>query len=264
MFKAENTKSKKNRVGINLISTATVLFTSLLACGFLSAPAGAADLLQIYHDALQNDPTYASARAALTAGAEKSIQGRALLLPNVNITGNSMSSNTGYSVGAQTIGGTPPVTVPAENLSGVRSTSSNYTLQLTQPLFHWEDWQQYEQGKLQVSASEAQFGQAQLDLMIRVAQAYFDILAAQDTLESVSANKAAIAGQLDVAKRNFEVGTTTITDQQEAQARYDLQVALEFAAAPYSKLLVTRRRHLHRYAMACNLILQNQAISTTG
>lgn len=239
MSKVEHAKSKKKRVGNNWVSTAPValrsisltsLFVSLLACGFLSAPASATDLLEIYHEALQNDPTYASARAALTAGEEKSVQGRALLLPNVNLTGSSTSSNTAYSVGAQTIGGTPPVTVPAETINGVRSTSGSYTLQLTQPLFHWEDWQQYEQGKLQVSASEALFGQAKLDLMIRVSQAYFDILSAQDTLDSVRANKAAIAGQLDIAKRNFEVGTTTITDQQEAQARYDLEVALEFAA----------------------------------
>ena len=97
-------------------------------------------------------------------------------------------------------------------------------------MFHGEDWQQYEQSKLQVLSTEALFDQARLDLMIRVSQAYFDVLSAQGTLESVRANKTAITEQLAFAKRNFEAGTTTITDQHEAQARYDLAVASEFAA----------------------------------
>ncbi len=190
---------------------------SALISSLIGANAGATDLLQTYQEALQNDPVYASARAAMTAGEEKSVQGRALLMPNVNITGSSTASITNYSVSNS-------------DLDGVHSTSGSYTLQLTQPLFHWEDWQQYEQGKLQVLSSEALFGQAKLDLMVRVAQAYFDVLSAQDTLESVRANKTAITEQLAIAKRNFEIGTTTITDQQETQARYDLAVASEFAA----------------------------------
>ena len=212
MFQVEHTKSKKSRAGIY-----TVLMMSLWACGFLSASANASDLLQTYQEALQNDPTFASARAAMTAGEEKSIQGRALILPNVNFTGTDQASVANFTAGTQSIG-------------GVHSTNGNYTLQLTQPLFHWEDWQQYEQSKLQVLATEALFDQARLDLMIRVSQAYFDVLSAQDTLESVRANKTAITEQLAFAKRNFEVGTTTITDQHEAQARYDLAVATEFAA----------------------------------
>ena len=78
--------------------------------------------------------------------------------------------------------------------------------------------------------AEATFGQAYQDLIIRVAQAYFDVLAAQDTLALVRAQKAATAEQLAQAKRNFEVGTATITDTHEAQARYDLIAAQEIAA----------------------------------
>ncbi|PRC92439.1 TolC family outer membrane protein [Solimicrobium silvestre] len=207
-----NAKRKKNQIVIY-----SVLFASLIASGIFAAPASAADLLQTYQEALQNDPQYASARASLTAGQEKSVQGRALLLPTIGITGSTTSSSSNYSSGGVSV-------------NGVKSTNGNYTLQLTQPLIHWENWQQYEQGKLQVLASEALFGQAQLDLMVRVSQAYFDVLSAQDTLESVRANKTAITEQLSFAKRNFEVGTTTITDQHEAQARYDLAVASEFAA----------------------------------
>jgi outer membrane protein len=97
-------------------------------------------------------------------------------------------------------------------------------------LFRLANWEAYQQGKLSVAASEAQFAQAQQDLIVRVAQAYFDVLTAQDALASLQAQKVAITEQLASAKRNFEVGTATITDTQEAQARYDLTVAQEFAA----------------------------------
>jgi outer membrane protein len=97
-------------------------------------------------------------------------------------------------------------------------------------LFRWANWQQYEQGKLSVVISEAQFAQAKQDLIVRVGQAYFDVLAAQDTLATLQAQKVAISEQLASAKRNFEVGTSTITDTHEAQARYDLATAQEFAA----------------------------------
>jgi outer membrane protein len=93
-----------------------------------------------------------------------------------------------------------------------------------------QNWLQYEQGELQVRQAEAVFGQAAQDLILRVAQAYFDVLAAQDTLALVRAQKAAISEQLAQAKRNFEVGTATITDTHEAQARYDLTVAQEIQA----------------------------------
>jgi len=205
-------KTDRSRTGLY-----PTLILSLLTCGLLSTGAQAVDLLQTYQEALQNDPVYAGARAALTAGQEKSVQGRALLMPSVNLTGSNSMADTNYKTG--------PI-----DFNGGRSYNSNYAVQLSQPLFRWENWQQFEQGKLLVSASEAQFGQARLDLMIRVSQAYFDVLSAQDTLESVQANKTAITEQLAFAKRNFEVGTTTITDQHEAQARYDLAVAQEFAA----------------------------------
>ena len=190
----------------------------MLVSFFFSAPVFATDLLQTYREALQNDPTYASARAAFTAGQEKSVQGRSLLLPNVAITGSNTHSNADYYSGGDAV-------------NGVRGTNSQYSLQLTQPLFRWENWQQFQQSKLHVLLSEAQFQQAQLDLMVRVAQTYFDVLSAQDALESVRANKVAITEQLAFAEQSFEVGTTTITDQNESQARYDLVVAQEFAAA---------------------------------
>jgi len=185
------------------------LTATLLAGSFLSLNAHALDLLQVYREALVNDPVYASARATLAAGQEKETQGRAGLLPQVNASG--ARSRTELAQGASFL-------------------NNSYGITLSQPLFNWANWELYQQGKLTTAASEAQFAQAQLDLIVRVSQAYFDVLAAQDTLASLQAQKVAITEQLASAKRNFEVGTATITDTHEAQARYDLAVAQELAA----------------------------------
>lgn len=186
----------------------TLIATLVAACA-LPLSAQALDLLQAYREALANDPVYASARAALAAGLEKDTQGRAALLPSVGASGGH--TRTHY-----------------DNLGDV--SANTYTIRLTQPLFNWASWEQYQQGKLSVAASQAQFAQAQQDLIVRVSQAYFDVLTAQDALASVQAQKVAITEQLASAKRNFEVGTATITDTHEAQARFDLAVAQELAA----------------------------------
>ncbi len=193
------------------------ILATLLASAFLTLNANAGDLLQVYKDALANDAQYASARASLTAGQEKPVQGRAGLLPGIALKGSDTKSSTDVEVDA--VSG-------SRTLKGVTNT---WTLALSQPLFNWGNWQQYEQSKLSLLVSEAQFAQAKQDLILRVAQAYFDVLAAQDTLETLRAQKSAISEQLASAKRNFEVGTSTITDTHEAQARYDLVTAQEFA-----------------------------------
>ncbi|GGC82968.1 TolC family outer membrane protein [Undibacterium terreum] len=189
----------------------------LIAGAFLSSSAGATDLLQIYKDALLNDAQFGSARASLAAGQEKPIQGRALILPTIAITGSDVRARNEIS----------PDGFPG-NINYTGNTNA-YSLSLSQPLFRWANWQQYQQGKLALVVSEAQFALSQQDLITRVAQAYFDVLAAQDTLTTLQAQKVAISEQLASAKRNFEVGTSTITDTHEAQARYDLTVAQEFA-----------------------------------
>ena len=108
--------------------------------------------------------------------------------------------------------------------------TNSYNLTLAQPLFRWDRWETYQQSKLAQAIAEAQFAQVQQDLITRVAQAYFDVLSAQDNLGATQAQKVATTEQLASAKRNFEVGTQTITDTHEAQAAYDLVVAQEFAA----------------------------------
>jgi outer membrane protein len=207
------------------------LIAVLLASAFMSLNAGAADLVEVYKQALANDANYASARAAVAAGREKITQGRSALLPTVAASGNYTRSDldiSPFNEGTVVIGNNNQPAIVQHQGSNLNAT--DYTISLTQPLFRWDRWQAYEQSKLQQAVAEAQFAQAQQDLITRVAQAYFDVLAAQDTLESTRAEKAAVTEQLASAKRNFEVGTQTITDTHEAQAAHDLVVSREFAA----------------------------------
>src|SRR3954470_1262949 len=208
----------------------TVLLLSLAA---LALPAGAEDLLQVYRDAQKYDAVYFAARNTLTAGREKSSQGLALLLPSLNLTGNATAQH--FESDSKN-----PALVPSFTRS---PRVFAYQFTLTQKLFRLQNWNQYDQGELQVKQAEAVFAQAVQDLMLRVAQAYFDVLAAQDSLNLVRAQKAAISEQLAQAKRNFEVGTATITDTHEAQARADLSAAQEIAAL---NDLENRRRALQQ------------------
>jgi outer membrane protein len=180
----------------------------------------AEDLFQVYRDAQRYDAAYSSARQALEAGREKLPQGRALILPTLNLTGSATRSRFDVETTDTTIA--PAFTRSANNTA--------YTLTFTQPLYRPQNWLQYESGEFQVRQAEATFSLAYQDLVIRVSQAYFDALAAIDTLNLVRAQKAAISEQLAQAKRNFEVGTATITDTHEAQARFDLSSAQEIAA----------------------------------
>ncbi|MDK9701627.1 MAG: TolC family outer membrane protein [Sulfuritalea sp.] len=186
--------------------------------GFVQAAHGA-DLLAVYRDALAYDAQYASARAALDAGREKLPQGRAGLLPTAGL-----SSNTTWNRQATGVRSEPPTG------SSTEYNSNGWSVSLSQPLFRWQNWVAYNQSELAVAQAEAQFGLARQDLIVRAAQAYFDVLLAQDTLAVAQAQKVAIAEQLESAKRNFEVGTATITDTHEAQARHDLTSAQEIAA----------------------------------
>ncbi len=190
----------------------------LIVSPFLASPLFATDLMQAYREAQDNDPTFAAARATLDAGQEKMPQARAGLLPSLTLSGNTVWNENEISQH-----GGPTITKPHYNSNG-------YQLTLSQPLFRWQNWVSYGQSKLQVAQAEANFVQARQDLILRVSQAYFDAIYAVENLKAVRANKTAIAQQLESAKKNFEVGTATITDTHEAQARYDLAAAQEIAA----------------------------------
>jgi outer membrane protein len=195
----------------------TPIFVLLAA---LSFQAKSEDLVQVYRDAQRYDAVYAAARHTLEAGRERLPQGRALLLPTLNLSGNATRSR---------IESESRDTALAPDFTR-RPGSVGYTLTFAQPIYRPQNRLQYRQAEFQVVQAEAAFGQAGQDLIIRTAQAYFDVLAAQDTLALVRAQKAAISEQLAQAKRNFEVGTATITDTHEAQARFDLIGAQEIAA----------------------------------
>lgn len=190
----------------------------LIAALFVAVPAFSADLMQVYREAQTNDQQYLAARAAADAGREKGPQGLAGLLPSINASANTVWNENTYDATNQ-----------ARKID--RSFNTNgYNVNLTQPLFNWQNFVQYSQGKLLVAQAEANFAQASQDLILRVAQAYFDVLYAEENLKAVQVNKQSITQQLEQAKKNFEVGTATITDSQEAQARFDLASAQEIAA----------------------------------
>ena len=185
-----------------------------VAAGLMAAGAGAADLEQVYRDALSYDAALAGARASLEAGREKLPQGRAGLLPSVNLTGNSNWNEADYRTTGRSQG----------------YNSNGWQVQLTQPLFRWQNWVQYKQGEMQVALSEAQYQLARQDLTLRAAQGYFDVLVAQDVLAAATALHEANTQQLALGKKSFEVGTVTITDVHEAQSRADLSSAQMIAA----------------------------------
>ncbi len=191
-----------------------------LALAAAAGPAAGEDLLQVYRDGQRYDAAYSAARYTLEAGRERLPQARALLLPSLNLSANTTRSY----IDSESKN-------PAASPDFSRSpTSTGYALTFTQPLYRPQNLAQYNQADFQVKQAEATFALATQDLAVRVAQAYFDVLAAQDTLALVGAQKAAISEQLAQAKRNFEVGTATITDTHEAQSRYDLIVSQEIAA----------------------------------
>ncbi|KAF7597944.1 MAG: channel protein TolC [Candidatus Dactylopiibacterium carminicum] len=190
------------------------MFAMLLAVGW-GAGAQAADLLGIYREATTADARYASARLQREAGQEKVVQARAGLLPSL-----TASAGTTYS--------SVDATQPLVREYGYNTNS--YSLQLTQPLFRAQNWVAYEQGKLGTELADLQFVAAEMDLIVRTTQAYFDLLGAQDVLTTVTRLKTAAGEQLQLSKKSFEVGTVTVTDVNDAQSRYDIAAAQEIAA----------------------------------
>jgi outer membrane protein len=207
-----------------IISVQTVTLPRLVD----AANPKAKDLIQLFQDAAQFDPIYNTAKYAYTAGKEAYWQAFSVLLPQINATYSTQSSDIRYDPNLNNIA----------NRKDYTFSNSGWGLNLTQPLFNWSYFEKYKQGDLLTGVAEANFAQAQQDLIVRVSQAYFDALTAQDTLDLFINKKGLINEQLQQAKRNFEVGTATIVDTNEAQSRYDLVIAQEIAAQ--SDLLVKK------------------------
>jgi outer membrane protein len=186
-------------------------FAALASC---FSPAQAQNLADLYQAARSYDAGYQSTVSAATAILARGEQAKASIWPVAGF-------QAGASRSLLDVSGAP---------NNTHFGSQSATLTASQPLYRPSNWVNYEQGEKQASIAKAQLQVAEQDLIIRTSQAYFDVLAALDTLAFVLAQKTAVAEQLASAKRNFEVGTSTITDTREAQARFDLVTAQEIAA----------------------------------
>jgi outer membrane protein len=177
--------------------------------------AQAQSLVELFNAAKDYDATYQSAKSQADATLAKGAQAKAGILPTVGFGAGASQTNQDSSLAA---------------LNGKTYGAQSATLSASQPLYRPGNWATYEQGKKSADIAQYQLQAARQDLIVRVSQAYFDVLAAADNLTFLRSQKAAVAEQLASAKRNFEVGTSTIVDTRDAQARYDLTVAQELAA----------------------------------
>ena len=207
---------KSNTKGTGLLRLLGGAGVVVLGSGW-AAPCGAQSLTDAFRKAQAQDAQYAIARKTFDASLEKLPQARAGLLPTLNLTGNK-----NMQAGEASFSDAAYIQREPNNWS--------WTLQLTQPLLRWGNWASYQQADAQVRQATEQFALAQQDLILRTAQSYFDVLLATENLRVLEAQLKAVDEQWILAKRNFEVGTGTVTDVHEAHAKYALSVAQRVAA----------------------------------
>jgi len=167
-----------------------------------------------------------SARALADSAQYRAAQAEALNRPNVGLAANAQRRDIDV-----------PATVTGPNRTPIPLTAGHFynntvdaSVNAVQPLYNRNNDATIAQAQRGLQVAMSDLETAEQDLILRVAQAYFDVLAAYDALITSQTGKKAIAEQLASAKRNFEVGTATITDTREAQARFDLSTAQEIAA----------------------------------
>jgi outer membrane protein len=212
--------------------------TLALFFGLLTIPVAgnAASLLEIYQQALQSDPRIHEAEARRLAALEAEPQARGVLLPQISFSGDwTNTESSGPANFPDGLGGTLPGTSDSD------SDNTSWQVGLRQSLFRWDQIVDLRRADKTVAKAEADREAAQQDLVVRVGQTYFDVLAAEDRLTSLHANRQAIARQLEQAKQRFEVGLIAITDVQESQAAHDQAVADEIGA---KRSLATAREFL--------------------
>lgn len=195
--------------------TSKLSLSSLMVCAAMASvvpDVQADDLLAVYRKAQGRDAVFEAARFAAQAAREKLPQARAGLLPTLSLNGNN-----GHQEGEVSFTDAPYIDREVR--------SSGTTLQLSLPLYRRANWIAYEQADAQVRQSMAQFEQAGQDLILRVSQSYLDVLVARESVTVAAFQLKAVERQLELAKRNFEVGTATVTDVHEAKSRFDLSRA---------------------------------------
>ncbi|WP_448109016.1 TolC family outer membrane protein [Pseudomonas azerbaijanoccidentalis] len=193
------------------MKTGNIVLSVTILLGAVVAQASDCDLLQTYRQALIHDAHYSAAKAQLRAGYERSTQGRAGLLPRVSLDAQTHWMESDYQ--------------DSNGNTQHRRQNRSYGIQLIQPVFRWQNWIQFQQGELQRAQAQIEFERAIQDLLLRVVQAYFNILNATDVLESVRDLRTADAIQLASAKKMFEIGNVSIIDVHEAQASFDRSMA---------------------------------------
>ncbi len=206
--------SMKKQAVSNLLSGSIIIFLSV------SSPVlYAQDLLEIYELALQHDPVLKQSHASQLAIGESRNQSVANFLPNVSATGinnfNRLNNNR-----------------PTYQGSGIQKyLDQSLSVNLTQPLFHWEHWIELSQADNQIAQAEADYQTELQKLMVKIADAYFNVLSAEDNLEFTRSEKQAIARQLEQAKQRYDIGLSDITEVREAQAAFDRATATEIEAS---------------------------------
>ena len=186
---------------INLYSK---LLLVIFSCGYLSSE----NLLDIYNEALKNDPTFRAAEYSYLADKEIVVQGRAALLPSITLSG-STNWNEYYQ----------------NDKLQQNYNSFSKSARVSQPLFRLDSWFNFKRSKSLTDASEAEFAYEQQNLLVRTAELYFGVLRAIDNLNASISEEKAIKKQLDQAQQRYEVGLSAITGVQEAQLAYDLSKA---------------------------------------
>ena len=202
-----------------------VLFFCLIA---FPLTGNATSLIDVFEDALVNDPLLKEALANKEAISESRPQARSLLLPQINASGSYSDSDINGRSTFQQKTSIGTVT----NTTGFlqESETTQWDVSIRQTIFDFGAWMNLKKANKTVAQAEIDYLAAEQQLMVRVATAYFNVLAAQDTLESEQAARQAIEKQLDQSRKRFDVGLIAITDVQEAQAAYDQSIANEITA----------------------------------
>ena len=198
-----------------------------IAAALGTTQAQAADLWDIYQLAVQNDPTFQEAQANYEATVENKPIARAGYLPNITLNG---SRQVQKSSGEIPLFFDPTTGEYVPGNGTFNNYTTQYTAQLTQPIFNWAAWKAMDQADAQAAQAAAQFTAAQEDLIQRTATAYFNVLNARDTLTADHAATEANSKQLEQAKEKYDVGMSAITDVENAQAAYDQSAANQISA----------------------------------
>jgi outer membrane protein len=184
-----------------------------IACAANMSFACAEDLLSVYQQAKANDPVLLKTQAQYMAAKEDITLARSTLLPQ--------------------LGGSVNLNKSSGELNDVKSSDSesiSYALSLTMELYHHDSWLRLDNAKKSAHRSDVSYQAAKQELIVRVTQAYFNVLRAKDDLEFTNTEKTAIERQLEQTKQRYSVGLTAVTDVHEAQAQYDNAVTAEIRA----------------------------------